>query len=148
MKIVFLNQASFSITFSPDAKAENDPGEERRKKKSYYAKLKKAEEEREKELAAKYRDRATERRNNANKDYDDTNEIASTTADYRAVAPDAKAGENYAERRKQLIQESKYLGGDMEHTHLVKGLDYALLEKVWIFIIIILFDYIYALDFI
>ena len=40
------------------------------------------------------------------------------------------SGENYAERRKQLIQESKYLGGDMEHTHLVKGLDYALLEKV------------------
>ena len=35
-----------------------------------------------------------------------------------------------AERRNQLIQESKYLGGDMEHTHLVKGLDYALLEKV------------------
>ncbi|KAF1741180.1 hypothetical protein MXB_3415 [Myxobolus squamalis] len=25
---------------------------------------------------------------------------------------------------------SKYLGGDFEHTHLVKGLDYALLEKV------------------
>ena len=41
-------------------------------------------------------------------------------------------GENYAERRKQAIQESKYLGGDMEHTHLVKGLDYALLEKVGI----------------
>ena len=40
------------------------------------------------------------------------------------------SGENYAERRKQLIQESKYLGGDMEHTHLVKGLDYALLDKV------------------
>ena len=39
-------------------------------------------------------------------------------------------GENYAELRKQAIQESKYLGGDMEHTHLVKGLDYALLEKV------------------
>ena len=35
-----------------------------------------------------------------------------------------------AERRKRVIQESKYLGGDMEHTHLVKGLDYALLEKV------------------
>lgn len=114
---------------SPEVPGENDPGAERRKKKSYYAKLKKAEEEREKELAEKYRDRATERRNNANKDYDDT-EIISTTADYRAVAPDAKAGENYAERRKQLIQESKYLGGDMEHTHLVKGLDYALLEKV------------------
>ena len=47
--------------------------------------------------------------------------MISTTADYRAVAPDAKSIENYAERRKQVIQESKYLGGDMEHTHLVKG---------------------------
>lgn len=35
-----------------------------------------------------------------------------------------------AERRRQLIEESKYLGGDIEHTHLVKGLDYALLQKV------------------
>lgn len=35
-----------------------------------------------------------------------------------------------AEQRKKEIQESKYLGGDMEHTHLVKGLDYALLQKV------------------
>ena len=35
-----------------------------------------------------------------------------------------------AERRRQMIQESKFLGGDMEHTHLVKGLDYALLNKV------------------
>lgn len=25
---------------------------------------------------------------------------------------------------------SKYLGGDVEHTHLVKGLDYALLVKI------------------
>jgi len=29
-----------------------------------------------------------------------------------------------------MIEESKFLGGDMEHTHLVKGLDYALLDKV------------------
>jgi IK cytokine len=42
-----------------------------------------------------------------------------------------RIGEDYAERRKMVIQESKYLGGDMEHTHLVKGLDYALLEKVF-----------------
>ena len=34
------------------------------------------------------------------------------------------------ERRKQVIQESKFLGGDMQHTHLVKGLDYVLLDKV------------------
>ncbi|OWF38058.1 protein Red-like [Mizuhopecten yessoensis] len=108
---------------------DDDPATKRRKKKSYYAKLKRLEEERQKELEEKYRDRARERRDGFNRDYAET-EIISTTADYRAVAPDAKAGENYAERRKQLIQESKYLGGDMEHTHLVKGLDFALLEKV------------------
>ena len=28
------------------------------------------------------------------------------------------------------IDDSKYLGGDVDHTHLVKGLDYALLNKV------------------
>ncbi|XP_052691146.1 protein Red-like, partial [Crassostrea angulata] len=108
---------------------EDDPATRRRKKKIYYAKLKRLEEERQKELESKYRDRARERRDGVNKDYAET-EIISTTADYRAVAPDVKAGDNYAEKRKQLIQESKYLGGDMEHTHLVKGLDFALLEKV------------------
>lgn len=108
---------------------DDDPATKRRKKKSYYAKLKRLEEERQKELEERYRDRASERRHGVNKDYSET-EIMSTTADYRAVAPDQKAGDNYAERRKQMIQESKYLGGDMEHTHLVKGLDFALLEKV------------------
>lgn len=110
-------------------KEEEDPTLKRKNKKKYYAKLKKLEEERQKELAEKYRDRAKERRDGANKDYEQT-DIISTTADYRAVAPNAQAGENYQERRKQIIQESKYLGGDMEHTHLVKGLDYALLDKV------------------
>lgn len=28
------------------------------------------------------------------------------------------------------IEESKFLGGDVEHTHLVKGLDFALLQKL------------------
>lgn len=40
------------------------------------------------------------------------------------------SGVTQAEKRKKIIEESKFLGGDMEHTHLVKGLDYALLEKV------------------
>lgn len=53
-----------------------------------------------------------------------------TAQAYRAVAPDLKSGFDAAERRRQMIQESKFLGGDMEHTHLVKGLDYALLQKV------------------
>lgn len=35
-----------------------------------------------------------------------------------------------AEKRKQAIVESKFLGGDIQHTHLVKGLDYVLLDKV------------------
>lgn len=35
-----------------------------------------------------------------------------------------------ADALKLSIENSKYLGGDVEHTHLVKGLDYALLNKV------------------
>jgi len=34
------------------------------------------------------------------------------------------------DKRLKEIEESKFLGGDVEHTHLVKGLDYALLQKV------------------
>lgn len=40
------------------------------------------------------------------------------------------SSDSAAERRRLAIQESKFLGGDMEHTHLVKGLDFALLQKV------------------
>lgn len=40
-----------------------------------------------------------------------------------------------------MIQESKFLGGDMEHTHLVKGLDFALLQKVSTDITMLLFCY-------
>lgn len=119
-----------TISTKDEAEDEDDPATRRRKKKSYYAKLKKMEEEREQELRRMYRDRAQERREGTNKDYTESSDIVSTTADYRAVAPNAKIDDHYHERRKQLIQESKYLGGDMEHTHLVKGLDYALLEKV------------------
>jgi response regulator of citrate/malate metabolism len=60
------------------------------------------------ETISKYRDRADERRKDKNEDPQD--EIA------------ALAGVD--------IEMSKYLGGDAEHTHLVKGLDYALLNKV------------------
>ncbi|CAG9820486.1 unnamed protein product [Phaedon cochleariae] len=106
-----------------------DKSEARRKKKSYYAKLKKQEDNKMAELAEKYRDRAGERRSGANPDYQADDPIATAQA-YRAVAPDLKTSFDAAERRRQMIQESKFLGGDMEHTHLVKGLDYALLQKV------------------
>ena len=100
--------------------------EERRKKKTYYAKLKKDEDDKMAELASKYRDRAKERRDGSDGSVpaDDSNSA------YRAVAPNAHGVHDAAERRKQMIHESKYLGGDMEHTHLVKGLDFALLQKV------------------
>ncbi len=57
---------------------------------SYYAKLRQQEMERERELAEKYRDRARERRDGFNKDYEET-ELISTTANYRAVGPTAEA---------------------------------------------------------
>lgn len=58
----------------------------------------------------KYRDRAKERQ-------DGNDEYAHIAAEF----------EHQAE---VTLQDSKYLGGDMDHTHLVKGLDYALLTKV------------------
>ncbi|KPJ11556.1 Protein Red [Papilio machaon] len=108
--------------------AENK-SELRRKKKSYYAALKKQEDNKLAELAEKYRDRARERRDGLN-ELGPTDPTSNTSSAYRAVAPDLKSGMDAKERRRQMIQESKYLGGDMEHTHLVKGLDYALLQKL------------------
>lgn len=107
----------------------DDRAEKRKRKKKYYASLNKQQEDKLAELSQKYRDRAKERRDGANPDYQNEDPITSA-AGYRAVAPDAKSGLDAAERRRQMIQESKFLGGDMEHTHLVKGLDYALLQKV------------------
>lgn len=80
------------------------------------------------ELNKKYRDRAKERRDGIAMDPNKGSELFSNTA-YHAVGPD-NFEIDAAERRRQMIQESKYLGGDMEHTHLVKGLDYALLQKI------------------
>ncbi|KAH9632693.1 hypothetical protein HF086_016892 [Spodoptera exigua] len=94
--------------------AENK-GELRRKKKSYYAALKKQEDNKLAELAEKYRDRARERR-------DGVNELG-------PMDPTSNTSSAYSVKW-FFFQESKYLGGDMEHTHLVKGLDYALLQKV------------------
>ncbi|CAH8518253.1 unnamed protein product [Heterobilharzia americana] len=88
----------------------------------------------------RYRDRAKERRDGKiaapteeaedERELENDDDTLTRTADYRAVAPSSAAGASHAERRRMLIQESKYLGGDMEHTHLVKGLDYVLLQKV------------------
>ena len=58
------------------------------------------------------------------------NQQTTSAGNYKSVAPDAHGNFEAAARRKQMIEESKFLGGDLEHTHLVKGLDYALLQKV------------------
>lgn len=72
----------------------------------------------------KYRDRAKERREDQNPDYEPSD------LGFHAVAPPGAVDLKSAESHKLAIERSKYLGGDVEHTHLVKGLDYALLHKV------------------
>ncbi|KAI9249400.1 RED-like protein N-terminal region-domain-containing protein [Phascolomyces articulosus] len=67
-----------------------------------------------------YRDRAAERRNNEQQEELSTEELLQKTTREQDETLDAK----------QLYEQSKYLGGDVDHTHLVKGLDYSLLEKV------------------
>lgn len=122
-----LRDASAKTAQTP-ASGGSNKAELRRKKKSFYAKLKKQEDDKMAELAEKYRDRAAERRDGTNQD--PAEDSMNSASAYRAVAPDLKSGLDAAERRRQMIQQSKFLGGDMEHTHLVKGLDYALLQKV------------------
>ncbi|KAL6641908.1 hypothetical protein ACP70R_020089 [Stipagrostis hirtigluma subsp. patula] len=95
-------------------------------KKNYYKEkmMRRKEEKKEEPELPKYRDRAKERREDQNPDYEPT-ELGS----FHAVAPPG-TDLRLADAQKISIEKSKYLGGDLEHTHLVKGLDYALLHKV------------------
>eukprot|EP01122_Echinamoeba_exundans_P007023 TRINITY_DN207_c0_g1_i4.p1 TRINITY_DN207_c0_g1~~TRINITY_DN207_c0_g1_i4.p1 ORF type:complete len:425 (-),score=51.93 TRINITY_DN207_c0_g1_i4:142-1416(-) len=68
-----------------------------------------------KKVGSKYRDRAAERRDGAEDEYTEGEEILRTI--------------ELEEDRETAIEHSKILGGDMENTHLVKGLDYALFHK-------------------
>ncbi|GAB2224996.1 hypothetical protein Drorol1_Dr00005778 [Drosera rotundifolia] len=82
------------------------------------------EEKAEEPETPRYRDRAKERREDQNPDYE------ATELGFHAVAPPGNVDIRMAEAHKLSIEKSKYLGGDLEHTHLVKGLDFALLHKV------------------
>ncbi|KAI4335154.1 hypothetical protein L6164_013826 [Bauhinia variegata] len=86
--------------------------------------VRRKEEKPEEPEPPKYRDRAKERREDQNPDYEPT-ELG-----FHAVAPPGNVDLRSADAHKLSIEKSKYLGGDVEHTHLVKGLDYALLNKV------------------
>eukprot|EP01001_Neometanema_parovale_P006692 NODE_3042_length_1289_cov_91.206690_g2887_i0.p1 GENE.NODE_3042_length_1289_cov_91.206690_g2887_i0~~NODE_3042_length_1289_cov_91.206690_g2887_i0.p1 ORF type:complete len:412 (-),score=115.62 NODE_3042_length_1289_cov_91.206690_g2887_i0:52-1233(-) len=113
----------------------------------------------------KYRDRAAERNQGVNPDYQDDSKMlhevgladpndktASDTPTYTPAGTPGIGGitrvsaglpatamglaasdEGQMLRNKEIresIDKSKYLGGDVKHTHLVKGLDFALLQKV------------------
>ncbi|RLN27980.1 hypothetical protein C2845_PM05G05780 [Panicum miliaceum] len=94
-------------------------------KKNYYKeKMMRGKEKKEEPETPRYRDRAKERREDQNPDYEPT-ELGS----FHAVAPPG-TDLRLADAHKISIEKSKYLGGNLEHTHLVKGLDYALLHKV------------------
>lgn len=96
------------------------------KKSNYKEKMiRRKEEKTEEPELPKYRDRAKERREDQNPDYE-----ASELGSFHAVAPPGNMDLRVADAHKLSIEKSKYLGGDVEHTHLVKGLDYALLHKV------------------
>ena len=79
------------------------------------------------EIMKQYRDRAAERRK-GEVDGQDIELRDKLTSGLRAFRDD---DEKLAasDRREQEIRDSQFLGGDLEHTHLVKGLDYSLLNK-------------------
>ncbi|CAI8602481.1 unnamed protein product [Vicia faba] len=86
--------------------------------------VRRKEEKPEEPELPKYRDRAKEHREDQNPDYEQT-ELG-----FHAVAPPGVVDITSSDAYKLSIEKRKYLGGDVEHTHLVKGLDYALLNKV------------------
>lgn len=96
---------------------ENDADDDDNKRSSRREKKKKAKMDQ----GAKYRDRAKERREGKNVDYELTAGIQSTTS---------QIGSIFMDQSRSSEEMSKYLGGDQAHTHLVKGLDKALADQV------------------
>ncbi|KJE97968.1 hypothetical protein, variant [Capsaspora owczarzaki ATCC 30864] len=75
----------------------------------------------------KYRDRAEERRKGINPDFKASEALMNS---YQARLEQlTESVHNDEERRRLEIEQSKFLGGDAKHTHLVRGLDFALLKK-------------------
>merc|ERR1719167_1504680 len=100
----FYESATPSSQRKEDTRGKMDPSKaaERRRKKNFYAKMKKEEEDKMAELAAKYRDRASERRDGG--DSSAAGAADETATAYRAVAPNARDNHDAAERRRQMIQ--------------------------------------------
>ncbi|CAK9864298.1 unnamed protein product [Sphagnum jensenii] len=100
---------------------------EKRAHRKFRPKLKEEEKAGEEDDLPRYRDRAKERREDVNPDYDAT---TAELGSLHAVAPPGTVDLRIADAHRISIENSKFLGGDVEHTHLVKGLDYALLHKI------------------
>ena len=73
-------------------------------------------------MCGKCRDRAEERRRGVNPDYEDVQTQMANLASGNMQMQEGLGNIS--------VEDSKFLGGDLKHTHLVKGLDYALLQKV------------------
>lgn len=82
------------------------------------------------ELQLKYRDRAKERREGIQKDELESSTTRMTDKNHNKHFMPTDNTNMFHENKLTTVEESKYLGGDIEHTHLVKGLDYSLLKKV------------------
>src|SRR3569832_839027 len=111
MVIFLIFSKSFHVA---DLKFFSDSGST--KKPTYANRSKEKTEEGELlDILKNYRDRAKERRDCELQDSQNEIDLIQASG-YRAVAPDVKLNLDLAEKRKKLIEESKYLGGDMEHT--------------------------------
>ncbi|KAL0078618.1 RED-like protein N-terminal region-domain-containing protein [Phycomyces blakesleeanus] len=73
-----------------------------------------------------YRDRAAERRNEETT----ADEAEAPVQTMEDVLRSTLITQDSTLDAKQAYEKSKYLGGDVDHTHLVKGLDFSLLERV------------------
>lgn len=104
--------------------------QKRQKASAGNVKKKPVKEEERAQPSTSYRDRARERREGINKDFEIDPDDLKISNPIVSNATDDNEGLDDSERRRIQIEESKFLGGDVEHTHLVKGLDFALLEKV------------------
>ena len=96
--------------------------------------------------SSRYTDRAAERRKEETKEGGEGSEIperfdaleeegeeAQNPAEVSSAPTYAQLGDREdlgQQSHRVSIAQSKYLGGDIEHTHLVKGLDFALLQKM------------------
>ena len=135
---------------TPAPLSEEDRARKKAKQQAQYDRRMAIQKRREEALAvdSKYTDRAAERRKEENKEVrnsgterkhwmeEEEEEAERAEAESARVADGptfAQLGEREdlsSQQHRVSIAQSKYLGGDIEHTHLVKGLDFALLQKV------------------